>query len=215
MKRFLLLILFALLAAIGVQAQIPAEVTEVMAKCNEAMNNPKGLEYTMDMKVSMGPVTLTNSQLIIGSKGDMDRSKMTMTIVGKEISFESGFDGDETWELDCMGGKDTIHVTKGKKESKRDDGGIDLDLAKGFNKAKMKLKDGYYEIDYSDPIDKKSELKRLSLKVSAKNYYLREMRTSAKGAKVVMTITKIRLGLSDSYFKLDLSKYPNAVVVRE
>ena len=81
MKRFILLILFALLAAIGVQAQIPAEVTEVMAKCNEAMNNPKGLEYTMDMKVSMGPVTLTNAQLIIGSKGEMDRSKMTMTMI--------------------------------------------------------------------------------------------------------------------------------------
>ena len=215
MKKFLLLAMVVMLAAISVQAQIPAEVNEVMKKCREAMDHPNGLEYTMDMKVAMGPVTLTNSQLIIGSKGEMNRSKMTMKIVGKEITFESGFDGNETWELDCMGDKDTIHITKGKKDSKRDDGGIDLELARGFKKAKMKLKDGYYEIDYSDPVDKKSELKKLSLKVSAKNYYLREMRTSAKGAKVTMTITKIKLGLNDNYFKLDLGKYPNAVIIRE
>ena len=43
---------------------------------------------------------------------------------------------------------------------------------------------------------------------------MREIRSSARGAKVTMTITKVRVGLKDSYFKLDLSKYPNAVVIR-
>ena len=29
-----------------------------------------------------------------------------------------------------------------------------------------------------------------------------------------MTVTRIRIGLKDSHFKLDLSKYPDAVVIR-
>ncbi len=196
------------------RAQIPAEVTEVMDKCQAAMKNPNGLEYTMDMKVAMGPVTLTNSKLVMGSKGEMDRALVTMKIVGVEVTMESGYDGNETWEIMNTGKADTITITKGAKDRNNGDG-ADLDLAKGFRKAKMKLKDGYYEIDFSDPIDKKSEIKKLSLKVAAKNYYLHEMRTSAKGARVTMTITKIKIGLKDDYFRLDLSKYPNAVVVRK
>ena len=215
MRKFISIALFVFLAIAGLQAQIPAEVDEVMTKCRNAMNHPNGLEYTMDMKVSMGPVTLTNSKLVVGSRGDKNRSLVTMTLMGHELTFESGYDGNETWELDCNGNKDTIRITKGKKASQKGNEGINLDLTKDFKKAKMKLKDGYYEINYSDPIDKKSDIKRLSLKVSAKNYYLREMRTSAKGAKVTMTITKIRVGLNDNYFKLDLGKYPNAVIIRE
>ena len=46
------------------------------------------------------------------------------------------------------------------------------------------------------------------------DYIMREVRSGARGAKVTMTITKVRVGLKDSYFKLDLSKYPNAVVIR-
>ncbi|MBR4506422.1 MAG: hypothetical protein IKP21_06580 [Bacteroidales bacterium] len=213
MKKIAFLIVAVMLSAISAWAQIPAEVTAVMDKCQAAMSNPAGLEYTMDMKVSMGPVALTNSQLVIGSKGEKNRSSMTMKVLNMSVTFLSGYDGNESWEVRNYGESDTIRISKGRKD--KDDEGIDLDMAKGFRKAKMKLKDGYYEIDYSDPVDKKSELKKLSMKVSAKNYYLREMRTSAKGAKVVMTITKVKIGLSDSYFKLDMSKYPDAVVVRE
>lgn len=213
MKKILLLVMATVVAMASVGAQVPAEVTEVMNKCKAAMSNPGGLEYTMDMKFSMGPVTLTNSQLIIGSKGEMNRTVMTMKIMDHEITFISGYDGNETWEVQRFANKDSINIIKGKKD--KDDEGVDLELANGFRKAKMKLKDGYYEIDYSDPIDKKSEIRKLSVKVSAKNYYLREMRTSVKGAKVLMTITKVKIGLKDDYFKLDLSKYPNAVVTRE
>ena len=167
----------------------------------------------MDMKVAMGPVTLTNSQMVMGSKGEMNRSSVTFKVLDQSMTFLSGFDGNESWEVQNYGKQDTIRISKGMKD--KDNDGADLDLAKGFRKAKMKLKDGYYEIDFSDPADKKSEMKKLALKISAKNYYLREMRTSAKGARVVMTITKVKVGLPDNYFKLDLGKYPNAVVVRE
>ena len=213
MKRVLLLSLFVLLATIGVQAQIPSEVKEVMTKCQKAMNNPNGLEYTMNMKLSMGPISLTNSKLTIASKGEMNRTLMTMSVAGIEATFESGYDGKESWEVKHSEKQDTIRITKGRKNESDD--ALDFDMAKGFKKAKMKLKDGYYEIEYYDPIDKKSEMKKIIFVVSAKNFYLHELRTSAKGAKVTMTITKIRVGLRDDYFKINPSKYPNAVVVRE
>ena len=213
MKKILLLSVTLVAVVTGAMAQIPAEVTAVMDKCHAAMDNPNGLEYTMDMKVAMGPVTLTNSQMVMGSKGEMNRSSVTFKVLDHSMTFLSGFDGNESWEVQSYGKQDTIRISKGKKD--KDNDGADLDLAKGFRKAKMKLKDGYYEIDFSDPADKKSEMKKLALKISAKNYYLREMRTSAKGARVVMTITKVKVGLPDNYFKLDLGKYPNAVVVRE
>jgi outer membrane lipoprotein-sorting protein len=214
MKKLFLLVAAVLMTVAGVQAQIPAEVNEVMSKCRKAMANPNGLEYTMDMKSTMGPITLTNSRFVIGGKGDMTRMAMTMKVVGIEVTLETGYDGKETWVTECDGENDTIRITKGRK-AKSENKGLDLDLAKGFQKAKMKLKDGYYEIDFSDPIDKNSEIKKLTLMVSAKNYYIREMRTSTKGAKVTMTVSKIKVGLHDDYFKVDLGKYPNAVIIRE
>lgn len=210
-------ILFAVLAVVlslYAQAQIPAEVKEVMSKCSEAMEPPSGLEYKMDMKVAMGPVTLTNSQLTIASKSEKERVEMLMKVMGVEMTMLSGFDGNESWEVISTGKNDTVRIKAGVRENAGDEG-VNLDMANGFKKAKMKLKDGYYEIDFSEPKDKKSEIKKLSVKISAKNYYLREMKTSAHGAKVTMTITKIKVGLKDDYFKLDLSKFPNAVVVRE
>ena len=42
-----------------------------------------------------------------------------------------------------------------------------------------------------------------------------EMKMSMKGAKATITINKVRFGLKDDYFNLDLSKYPKAKVIRE
>ena len=211
MKR-LFLLLGLMLGIAGVQAQVPAEVTEVMNKCRAAMANPNGLEYEMDMKAGIGPLAM-KMHFVVADKGNLNRTAMTMKIMGIEVTSESGFDGTDTWEIKHSEIGDTITITKGdtRKKSKGD---LSLDLDKQYNKAKIKLKDGYYEITFSEPKDKSSEVKSITVKISEKNYVMREIRSSARGAKVTMTITKVRVGLKDSYFKLDLSKYPNAVVIR-
>lgn len=79
----------------------------------------------------------------------------------------------------------------------------------------MKHKDGYYEITFSEPKDKKKEAKSMTVKIAEKNYVIREMHTSTRGARMTMNITKIRIGLKENYFKLDLTKYPNAVIIRK
>ena len=209
-KAFLLIAM--LLGFVGVRAQIPAEVTDVMNHCRAAMVNPSGLEYEMDVKAGMGPVAM-KMHFVIASKGNLYRSMMTMKVLGTEIVTENGFDGTDTWEIDHSPKSDTITLTRGDTRTKSK-GDLDLDLDKKYNKAKMKHKDGFYEITFSEPKDKSSEIKSITVKISEKNYTMREIRSGARGAKVTMTITKIRVGLRDSHFKLDLSKYPNAVVIR-
>ena len=214
MKRLFLLIALALGIA-GAQAQIPAEVTEVMGKCRAAMTNAAGLEYEMDMKASKGPVAM-KLHFVVANKGNLSRTLMSMKVLGTEVVTESGFDGTDTWEIDHAANetqRDTITITRGDKQ-KKSKGDISFDLDKQYNKAKMKHKDGYYEITFSEPKDKSIEVKSATVKISEKSYVMREMRTAARGARVTMNITRIHVGLKDSHFKLDLTKYPNAVVVR-
>lgn len=215
MKRLFLLLALALGIA-NAQAQIPTEVTEVMEKCRAAMTNATGLEYEMDMKAGIGPVAM-KMHFVVANKGNLNRTLMRMTVLGTEIVTENGFDGTDSWEIDHAAKEtqsDTITFTHGnkKKKSKNE---LSYDLDKQYNKAKMKLKDGYYEITFSEPKDKTNEVKSATVKISEKNYVIREMRTGARGAKVTMKITKIRVGLKDSYFKLDTSKYPGAVIIRK
>lgn len=212
MKR--LFILLALILGIAsAQAQIPTEVTDVMEKCRAAMTNPTGLEYEMDMKAGMGPVAM-KMHFVVANKGNLNRTTVTTKVLGMEVITESGFDGTDTWEVKHASKGDTITITHGNLQ-KKSDGNLSLELDKKYNKAKMKHKDGYYEITFSEPKDKKNEAKSMTVKIAEKNYVIREMHTSARGARMTMNITKIRVGLKDNYFNLDLTKYPNAVIIRK
>ena len=208
-----ILVLAMIVNAIIAWAQVPVEVTDVMNRCRAAMTNAAGLEYEMDTKVGIGPLAM-KMHFVIADKGSLNRTTMTAKVVGVEIIAESGFDGADTWEIKRSTKGDTINITHGNTR-KQSDGDLNLNLDNQYRKAKMKLNDGYYEITFSEPVEKANEAKKITVKISSKNYTLREVRTSARGAKMTMTVTKIRVGLKDSYFKLDLSKYPDAVIIRK
>lgn len=212
MKKLLLLLTFVLGVA-GVQAQVPAEVTDVMDKCRVAMTNAAGLEYEMDTKAGIGPLAV-KMHFVVADKGKLNRTTMNMKIMGMEVTSETGFDGTDSWEISHSSKGDTITFTHGDKR-KKSDGDLNLDLDKKYRKAKMKLKEGYYEISFSEPKSKDNEAKNVTVKISEKNYIMREVRSGARGAKVTMNITKVRVGLKDSYFKLDTTKYPDAVIIRK
>ncbi len=209
-KLFLLLALLLDLA--GVQAQIPAEVTEVMDKCRTAMSNPAGIEYKMDTKVGIGPLSL-KMKFVVAEKGALNRIRMTTKILSMEMTTESGFDGTNNWELKHTDKGDTIILTKGTA-NKSNDGELDLDLDRQYRRAKMKTKNNQYEITFSDPKDKTSEVKSVTVRISANDYTMREVRSGLRGAKVTMTISKIRVGIKDGHFKPPLARYPDAVVIR-
>lgn len=212
MKR-LILFLVLTFSIVAAQAQIPADVVDVMSRCRTAMTNPAGLEYEMDIKTGMGPLSM-KMHIVSAEKGNLHRMKLTMKFMGVDIVSESGFDGTNTWEVKQSDPRDTITITSGDK-SKKGDKELSFDLDKQYNKAKMKLKDGYYEITFSEPKDKSSKVKSVTVKISEKNYTMRELKTTASGVKATMTVTKIRVGLKDNYFKLHMSKYPDAVVIKE
>lgn len=213
MKKTILALLAAIALAVTASAQIPAEVSDVMNRCRAAMNNPGGLEYEMDMRAGVGPLAL-KMHLTKATKGNLTRSSMSMKFMGVDILSESGFDGSDTWNVKHTESVDSITITHGDTRAKEKND-LALDLDSKYRKAKMKTKDGYFEITFSDPVDKANEAKSITIKISSKNYTVREVHTSARGAKVTMTVTKIRVGLSDSHFKLNLAKYPNAVVIRQ
>ena len=78
----------------------------------------------------------------------------------------------------------------------------------------MKEKGLYYVIDFSDRIDPEAP-KKMTVKIAKNNYNLREVVMNDKGPNVTLTVTKITHGCSDKWFKLDMNRYKNAVVVRK
>lgn len=210
MKKILIAITVAMMAIGGLQAQIPTEVDEVMRRCDNAMSSPRGVEIDMDVKTSLAFVTLTNMRMVMGSRDDKFKALMSLSLMGKDMAVESGFDGTQEWVATA----DTVHI-KATTTPQKDAGGTDLGIYKGYRKAKMKEKSDCYDIVFSDPTNKDNEIKTVNVKVAKKSFMMKELQMKMKGAKVSITIRNVKKGLGDNYFKLDMGKYPNAVVIRE
>lgn len=204
-----------MMAAASVQAQIPANVKAVLDKCNETMSYPSGI--VMDITLKMKMLIFSGSGTMKWyMKGDKSFMEMTMKAMGQEMKEEAGFDGQQEWEYTAASSKrerDSLIITK-TSVAKNNDYGINIDYEKSYKTAKMKEKGLYYEIDFSDRIDPELP-KKMSIKISKDKYYLREITTSVSAAKITMTVTKVTKGCSDSWFKLDMNRYKNAVVVRK
>ena len=215
MKKILIMAAVAMMTAVSAHAQFPANIKAVLDKCDEKMSNSSGivLDVTMKMKVL---VFSGNGTMKCYMKGDKSFSTMTMKLMGHEMKEESGFDGEQEWEYTTASSKkekDSLIITK-TTAAKKKDFDMKMDYEKTYKTAKMKEKGLYYEISLSDRIDPQAP-KKMSLKIAKNNYNLREVVYSEGGAKITMTVTKITHGCSDSWFKLDMNRYKNAVVVRK
>ncbi len=214
-KMKAIMLLMMLMTAIGMQAQIPSEVIEVMRKCDEKMKNPKGLEMDMDIHMKYLVFSM-NGTVKCYQKGDKNKEITTMKVLGKEVKQESGFDGTQEWEFkpaEGKNGKDSLIITTTNQKSKSDND-INFDMDKDYKKATMKLKGANYEITFSEPISKDSP-KKTTIKINKDTYYFYEMSFKESGATVRMTVKKIKIGADDKVFKFDPSQYPTAVVVRK
>ena len=87
-----------LCSLLSVQAQIPAEVTDMMRKCKDNMTHASGIE--MDTKIHMS-VTLMSVDMnfTVMTKGSKLLMKTSMKKLGNDIRSESGFDGEQAWEF--------------------------------------------------------------------------------------------------------------------
>lgn len=214
MRRILVMAVVVMMATMSAMAQFPANVKDVLDKCNEKMDNPAGLVMDISMKMKL-LVFSGNGTMKWYTKGDKSFTVSTMKVLGHEVREELGFDGQQEWNFtsaESKKEKDSLIITKTTAASKNDFG-IDIDYDKMYKTAKMSEKGPYYVIDFSNPIDPKAP-KKMTVKIAKDSYYLREMSTSMSGAKVTITVTKVTKGCSDNWFKLDMNRYKNAVVVR-
>lgn len=203
------------MAVVSANAQFPANIKAVLDKCDEKMLPPSGL--VMDISVKMKMLVFSGSGTMKWyMKGDKSFMTMNMKVMGHEMKEESGFDGKQEWEYHTATDKkerDSLIITK-TSVAKNNDYGVNIDYEKSYKTAKMKEKGHYYIIDFSDRIDPELP-KKMTIKIAKDSYYLREITTSVSVAKITMTVTKVTKGCSDNWFKLDMNRYKNAVVVRK
>ena len=213
MKQVLVLLLLQLCMA--VQAQIPAEVTEIMNKSAEKFKNNNGLE--VDMKLHVGAVIMSmDGTMKMCRKGDKSFSVLSMKVKGHEMYRETGYDGTQTWTYGKAVDeeeRDTLTITKGAQK-KKEKFSVNMGLDKEYKKAKLKTTDKFYEITFTGPLKKETPKKSI-VRIVKDTYMLHQYETKVSIATMKMTVTKIKLGVSDNIFVFDPKKYPNAVVVRK
>ena len=218
MSKFWMLTFVLMMCGImSAEAQISAEVSELLKKVAAKMDHPSGTEVDMNVRAKMFIVSV-NMKMTVFSKGDKQRMKGTMKILGKTAQIESGFDGQQEWEykhLDVKkeNKKDTLYIKKVTKKSKADYD-VDFDLDKSYRKATIKLKDKYHVITFTNPISK-DDPKKVTMKIDKDNEVLREVSVKEGGATMTLTFNRIKYGVNDNVFVLDTSKYPGAVIVRK
>ena len=205
----------AIMTAMSVQAQIPAEVKDILKKCSEKNQHSGGTE--IEMKLHVGAVIASmNGTMKMYRKGDKSFSVMKMNALGHDIYHETGFDGTQSWNYSKASDedeRDTLIITKGAQK-KKDKFSINMGLDKEYKKAKLKTTDKFYEITFTEPL-KKDMPKKSIIRIVKDTYMLHQYETKVSIASMKMTVTKIKLGVSDNVFVFDPKKYPNAVVVRK
>ena len=146
------------------------------------------------------------------SKGDKMFMSTSVKALGKSMTMEMGFDGVQGWEYDSN--SDTLVITKTTKKPDNNMG-PDFGVASKYKTAKMKVKNGLYEITFTNPINKKEPGKAV-MKINQSNYYPSEIQMGSGLKSVTVKITKIKVGnVNDNVFVLDLKKYPTAKVIRK
>ena len=210
-KHILVILLLLVVANAG--AQIPAEVGTVVKKCGEKMKSPAGVEMDMALHVKALAVMSVNGSMKMYMRGDKSVVKMRIKMLGHEVKTETGSDGRQMWFLKHAvidTDRDTLIVMPVSKKGEFD---LDFNLHNEYRKAKMKEKNGRYEITFTDPKDKDMPRKTVMV-VNKSDYTFHEMSVKDGANGFTMTVTRLRFGVPESMFVLDESRYQGAVVVK-
>ena len=203
-RRRLLALLLFLVTAVGLQAQIPDEVTYLLRKCAQAMGHPDGVEYEMTIKAKYTVVTVMKGQINAFAKDNKNKFFLTMRILDQHTKSAGGFDGVHQWKY-------LIFIRQTDEKSKNDyDLNFHIDLE--YRKATLTERFGNYVITFTQPKTAGSP-KKVTMTISGKDYLFREMETSNEGTIMTMRLTHFRVGVPDDIFSFDPRQYPDAVIV--
>ena len=107
MKRRLLCLLIAFVATVGAMAQIPANVKEVLKKCDEKMDNPAGLVVDPEMPKKMTVKIAKDSYYLREFTAVMGMGKVTMTVTKVTVGAK-----DSMFKLDMNRYKNAVVVRR-------------------------------------------------------------------------------------------------------
>ena len=183
-RRRLLALLLFLVPAVGLQAQIPDEVTYLLRKCAQAMGHPDGVEYEMTIKAKYTVVTVMKGQINAFAKDNKNKFFLTMRILDQHTKSAGGFDGVHQWKYLQGAERDTIFIRQTDEKSKNDyDLNFHIDLE--YRKATLTERFGNYVITFTQPKTAGSP-KKVTMTISGKDYLFREMETSNEGTIMTM-----------------------------
>ena len=186
-RRRLLALLLFLVLAVGLQAQIPDEVTYLLRKCAQAMGHPDGVEYEMTIKAKYTVVTVMKGQINAFAKDNKNKFFLTMRILDQHTKSAGGFDGVHQWKYLQGAERDTIFIRQTDEKSKNDyDLNFHIDLE--YRKATLTERFGNYVITFTQP-------------------------KTAGSPIMTMRLTHFRVGVPDDIFSFDPRQYPDAVIV--
>lgn len=212
--KFLSALLLTLLS-LSANAQISQDIIKVMNKCEEVMSNPAGVEMEIKLKTGLSVLSM-NGTLISYSKGDKSFSKVSFKILGHELKSETGYDGKQKWEIAMLGEKnrpDTLYITQHAQKQKGEYD-VNFGIYNMYKKGTMKVKGNNYELTFTEPKDKDIP-KKTTMLINKSNYHFYQMKAEQSGIDMTLTASKIKFGVNDNVFKLDLNRYPDAKVIRK
>ena len=207
-----------LLLALSVQAQISAEVKDILKKCNESSHQSghQGSGTLIDTNIHISALIASmNGTMKTYRKGDKSLTIVKMKGMGQEAYTEKGFDGKTGWEYQKTseeGERDTLVIMNNAKP-KKDKFDLGTGIESDYKKASLKQTAKFYEIIFTNPKDKDMPKKTI-MRIVKDTYRLHQIEAKISIATAKITVTKITIGVNDNIFVFNPNKYPNAVVVR-
>lgn len=205
MKRTIITLFAALLAATALWAQTPEEILARMDQ-EVARFDKEGVNMIMDIKLPLLGTYSTDMHIL----GDMYKATLR---VKDEMSI-TWSDGITTWDYDSSDNELTISPAKPKEETDAQSNMEMLDsVTEGYDvKLKKETAEAWeFVCTRSKTNPNKDDPKKMNLVISKTTYLPISVSASEKGVRI--TMRDFAIGVTEEQVRFDPSKYQNAKIV--
>ena len=205
MKRTIITLLAALLAATALWAQTPEEILARMDQ-EVARFEKEGVNMIMDIKLPLLGTYSTDMHIL----GDMYKATLRV----KDETSITWSDGITTWDYDSSDNELTITPAKPKEETDAQSNMKMLDsVTEGYDvKMKKETAEAWeFVCTRSKTNPNKDDPKKMNLVISKTTYLPVSVSASEKGVRI--TMRDFAIGVTEEQVRFDPSKYQNAKIV--
>lgn len=205
MKRTIITLFAALLAATALWAQTPEEI---LARMDQEVTrfDKEGVNMIMDIKFPLLGTYSTDMHIL----GDMYKATLRV----KDEMFITWSDGITTWDYDSSDNELTISPAKPEEETDAQSNMEMLDsITEGYDvKLKKETAEAWeFVCTRSKTNPNKDDPKKMNLVISKTTYLPISVSASEKGVRI--TMRDFAIGVTEEQVRFDPSKYQNAKIV--